>query len=528
MSNFINLLRVPDDVKIKTSSSPFRFEEKGIPNPVKAKVSFETGDSLKVILEADEPVEWVRLRFNGDQGGVKSVLGDSVERCKADDVWWAAMNGFIKLPWYFYAFDGESLNSYGVKTGTNSIAYFQADPYGITVLLDVRNGEHGVELKAPLLCAEIVCREGKPGENPYTAARSFCEQMCEKPNLPKSPVYGFNNWYWAYGVIDEPTVLHEAEYLSSICDGCEGKPFMVIDDGWQIAHAENCHNGGPWNQSNECFSSMDEVAQKIKDRGCKPGIWLRTLGTVSHVPKEAVFKYSDNRAGIVLDPSHPFTLEQIEKDISRISNWGYELIKHDFSTSDLFGFNFEGISGSFYDKSLTNAQIVKNLYKQIQKSAGDSLILGCNTISHLAAGVHQIQRVGNDTSGISFEWTRRHGIHSMMRLPQTGTFYSVDPDCAAFTDRVSKQLNFDFLEATAISGCAVFASVTPGIFNSEDEKRMNDILKVSSKLKKEDYAIPVDWTYTTAPGEYEFKGQKYSYNWYSDYQGSREHLDWID
>ena len=156
------------------------------------------------------------------------------------------------------------------------------------------------------------------------------------------------------------------------------------------------------------------------------------------------------------------------------------------------------------------------------------MILGCNTILHLAAGVHQIQRVGDDTSGISFEWTRRHGIHSMMRLPQTGTFYSVDPDCAAFTDRVSKQLNFDFLEATAISGCAVFASVTPGIFNSEDEKRMNDILKVSSKLKKEDYAIPVDWTYTTAPGEYEFKGQKYSYNWYSDYQGSREHLDWID
>lgn len=38
-----------------------------------------------------------------------------------------------------------------------------------------------------------------------------------------------------------------------------------------------------------------------------------------------------------LDPSHPDALEYIRKDIERICDWGYTLIKHDFSTFDLFG-----------------------------------------------------------------------------------------------------------------------------------------------------------------------------------------------
>ena len=157
MENFVNLLRIPDDVKIKTPSTPLRFEEKGIANPVKAEVRFEIGDSLKVILEASEPVEWIRLRFDGDLRGMKSVLGDAVERCTANDLVWSAMLPHARLPWYFHAFDGERLDSYGVKTGANSFAYFQPDPAGITLWLDVRNGGSGVELterfSAPKLSA---------------------------------------------------------------------------------------------------------------------------------------------------------------------------------------------------------------------------------------------------------------------------------------------------------------------------------------------------------------------------------------
>ena len=116
----------------------------------------------------------------------------------------------------------------------------------------------------------------------------------------------------------------------------------------------------------------------------------------------------------------------------------------------------------------------------------------------------------------------------MMRLPQTGSFYSVDPDCAAFTPKVSKDLNFDFLEAAAISGCAVFASVTPGILTPDEEKRMSAILGTAATLAPAEYAIPTDWTRTTAPGEYLFRGEKHSYDWYRDYKGARNILTWVE
>lgn len=527
MEFFVNLLRIPDDVKIKTPSTPLRFEEKGIANPVKAEVRFEIGDSLKVILEASEPVEWIRLRFDGDLRGVKSVLGDAVERCTANDLVWSAMLPHARLPWYFHAFDGERLDSYGVKTGANSFAYFQPDPAGITLWLDVRNGGSGVELTEPLLCAEIVCRKGISGEDPFIAAREFCKMMCPTPNLAKSSLYGFNNWYWAYGGIDEATVLHESEYLASLTSENAARPYMVIDDGWQITHSKG-YNGGRWDAQNERFSPMNEVAAEIKSRGCRPGIWLRPLLTMRHVPTEAIFASPTQAVGTVLDPTHPFTLEAVGADISRIASWGFELIKHDFSTYDLFGNNLSKVSGHFYDRSKTNAAIVRGLYETIQRSAGNAVVLGCNTVGHLAAGIHQAQRVGDDTSGRSFEWTRRHGIHSMMRLPQTGSFYSVDPDCAAFTPNVSKELNFDFLEASAISGCAVFASVTPGILTPDEEKRMSAILGTAATLTPAEYAIPTDWTHTTAPGEYLFRGEKRSYDWYRNYRGARNILTWFE
>ena len=55
---------------------------------------------------------------------------------------------------------------------------------------------------------------------------------------------------------------------------------------------------------------------------------------------------------------------------------------------------------SFFDKSKTTAQIIKNFYAAIREAAGEYIILmGCNTLSHLSAGMFDIQRTGDDTSG---------------------------------------------------------------------------------------------------------------------------------
>ena len=91
-------------------------------------------------------------------------------------------------------------HGYGVKTGAASICCWQADAGGITLWLDVSNGGGGVELgERRLEAATIVVRKGHAGEIPVEAARAFCQAMCEKPTLPAQPIYGSNNWYYAYG-----------------------------------------------------------------------------------------------------------------------------------------------------------------------------------------------------------------------------------------------------------------------------------------------------------------------------------------
>ena len=88
-------------------------------------------------------------------------------------------------------------------------------------------------------------------------------------------------------------------------------------------------------------------------------------------------------------------VELVKEDIRRISNWGYELIKHDFSTWDMFGIwgrETQAWMGgkawgepdwSFADRSRTSAEIVVDVYKAIKEAAGNTLILGCTELSLL-------------------------------------------------------------------------------------------------------------------------------------------------
>lgn len=529
-NTFLNIIRTPDDVKFQTENSPFRFEEKGAINDTRAEVKFTIENNvLNITLYPNgDAVKYIRLRWNGDISKVISLLGDSFVRSQTDDVLWHSFLPHYQMPWYFYTNDGESLHGYGVKTGCNSFASWYADAYGITLILDVRNGNSGVVCDE-LLCAKVVCREGNSSENMYNAAHEFCKLMCDKPNLPSTAIYGLNNWYWAYGAIEEKVVLEEAEYLGKLTKGFKNRPFMTIDDGWQIAHAKGKYNGGPWNLSNENFENMQKTADKIHNLDCKAGIWVRLLLTMSHVPQEAVYNSPYKPNGIVLDPTHEFSKQKIAEDIKRLSDWGFDMIKHDFSFFDLFGATIsDNMPPHFYDKTKTNAQIVREFYELVQSAAGDTLIMGCNTVNHLAAGVHQIQRSGNDTSGRHFEFTRRFGVHSMMRAPQNNAFFRTDPDCAAFTAKVSIPLNLDFLEMAAITGSATFASVTPGILNSAEEKRLQEIFSIADRIEPKDFATITDWTRTAVPSEFKYLDKDYIYNWYKDYEGARHFVSWME
>ncbi|MBW7462278.1 hypothetical protein K0U00_50325, partial [Paenibacillus sepulcri] len=108
---------------------------------------------------------------------------------------------------------------------------------------------------------------------------------------------------------------------------------------------------------------MDRLAHEMKDAGVKPGIWFRPLLTSETVPDEWL-RYSANN-GYVLDPSVPDVLNDIAESVARMVSWGFELIKHDFSTFDMlgqWGFQMKSKTNAlpqpFHDRSRTTAEII--------------------------------------------------------------------------------------------------------------------------------------------------------------------------
>lgn len=486
----------------------------------------QDNEHLAIFLTAQtSKVKWIKLRWN-NLSWDKNVrfLGDAWERGYGD-MEWKGMNPNRFMPWYFCAKSEAKSICYGVKVRPSAMCFWQVDSLGMTLFLDVRCGGSGVNLKGRVIkLADVIACEMRDCTS-FEAMQEFCGQMCEDPILPKYPVYGSNNWYYAYGKSSESEILDDCDYILNLTKDIENKPYMVIDDCWQEHHRLNEYNGGPWTKGNEKFPDMKALADKLVQKGVRPGIWVRLLLNEDENIKNE-WRLSHNNC---IDPTNPEALNYIKKDIKRICNWGYTLIKHDFSTFDLFGkwgFQMSPLvtddSWHFYDDSLTSAEVVKLLYKAIldasvEASNGETLILGCNTIGHLGAGYMHINRTGDDTSGVIWERTRFMGVNTLaFRLPQHGKFYEIDADCVGIDGGISWSMNKQWADVLAQSGTPLFISVRPNILDEKEKQELHEILKVASK--QEHHVIPVDWEETTCPEHWQDKDHDIDckYQWFEE------------
>lgn len=486
----------------------------------------QDNEHLAIFLTAQtSKVKWIKLRWN-NLSWDKNVrfLGDAWERGYGD-MEWKGMNPNRFMPWYFCAKSEAKSVCYGVKVRPSAMCFWQVDSLGMTLFLDVRCGGSGVNLKGRVIkLADVIACEMRDCTS-FEAMQEFCGQMCEDPILPKYPVYGSNNWYYAYGKSSESEILADCDYILNLTKDIENKPYMVIDDCWQEHHRLNEYNGGPWTKGNEKFSDMKALAEKLVQKGVRPGIWVRLLLNEDENIKNE-WRLSHNNC---IDPTNPEALNYIKEDIKRICNWGYTLIKHDFSTFDLFGkwgFQMSPLvtddGWHFYDDSLTSAEVVKLLYKAIldasvEASNGETLILGCNTIGHLGAGYMHINRTGDDTSGVIWERTRFMGVNTLaFRLPQHGKFYEIDADCVGIDGGISWSMNKQWADVLAQSGTPLFISVRPNILDETEKQELHEILKVASK--QEHHVIPVDWEETTCPEHWQDKDHDIDckYQWFEE------------
>ena len=486
----------------------------------------QDNEHLAIFLTAQtSKVKWIKLRWNNLSWDKNlRFLGDAWERGYGD-MEWKGMNPNRFMPWYFCAKSEAKSACYGVKVRPSAMCFWQVDSLGMTLFLDVRCGGSGVNLKGRVIkLADVIACEMRDCTS-FEAMQEFCGQMCEDPILPKYPVYGSNNWYYAYGKSSESEILADCDYILNLTKDIENKPYMVIDDCWQEHHRLNEYNGGPWTKGNEKFPDMKALADKLVQKGVRPGIWVRLLLNEDENIKNE-WRLSHNNC---IDPTNPEALNYIKEDIKRICNWGYTLIKHDFSTFDLFGkwgFQMSPLvtddGWHFYDDSLTSAEVVKLLYKAIldasmEASNGEALILGCNTIGHLGAGYMHINRTGDDTSGVIWERTRFMGVNTLaFRLPQHGKFYEIDADCVGIDGGISWLMNKQWADVLAQSGTPLFISVRPNILDETEKQELHEILKVASK--QEYHVIPVDWEETTCPEHWQDKDHDIDckYQWFEE------------
>jgi alpha-galactosidase len=521
---FQDIERAPDQASVTTETGSAELEAgaRGTWSGEGIDLQFiSIGRQLKVNLKApSQAVKSLRVRWNEHLPADWKYLGDAWERAYAD-LEWKPLDGQRVMPWYFMASDGGMTHGYGVMTGPGALCYWTADENGITLHADVRCGGNGVELgKRTLEVCTVVSRRGRLGETPFAATKAFCREMCPKPRLPKVPVYGFNDWYCTYGHDSADNFLANVSYLVSLSPNNSNRPFAVVDDGWQWK-GDNNENPGMWNQTNPRFSptlSMADFAGKIKTLGARPGLWYRPLIANADQPRN----WRLQRDATILDPTVPEVRAMIRQTMARFHGWGYQLVKHDYTTFDICGRWGPKMGGevtkdgwAFADHTRTTAEVIRDLYRDIRESAGDdTLVLGCNTMGHLSAGLFELQRIGDDTSGNEWNRTRQMGVNSLaFRAPQNGTFFAVDADCAGqvSSNSVPWKKNSQWLDLLARSGTPLFVSFPHQTVNPDQEKALRAALLVASR--QQPLAEPLDWQDRRIPKQWRLDDQETGFTW---------------
>ena len=523
------IIRQPEKVSIRLANQWFpMYSNKGKSWLYKdSTVQFqEVNDGINVIIASPGiSLQAIRCSWSFSSAPASMALGDQWERSYGD-LRWQPLPSLHKAPWYLMIDDGKQTNCFGVKTGANSFCYWQTDGASLSLTLDTQSGGMGVNLGTRVLqAATIITTVSTDPETVFATAHRFCSLMCPKPMLPAMPLYGINDWYFAYGNNSKEIILDHCARMAALADNTSNRPFSVIDAGWSSKSPrlpDDCCWGEDATRSNSKFGDMSLVAGGIKQAGMRPGLWVRPLSARSSDRNSLLapaIKDRDDPRSPILDPSIPENLARISDVIDIFKSWGYQLVKHDYTTYDIFGrWGFQmdqeitEPGWHFYDQSKTNAEIILQLYQTIRRAAADMMIIGCNTISHLSAGLFEANRIGDDTSGKDWDRTRKMGVNTLgFRLVQHNAFYAADGDCVGLTRQVSWQRNKQWMQLLAESSAPLFISAAPDAVGDEQKQMIRK--SFSQAASHQPLGEPLDWLKNILPEKWKLNDRMVQFDW---------------
>ena len=228
-----------------------------------------SSDGRVSVAAPETPLLWVELRWPADWPVGARVLCDAWERAYGELGWRDISELPLFSPWYFLISANGVTDGYGIEVQPNALAGWRLERDALALRLDVSAGGEPVELGSRTLDAvRIVCRRGEKGARAFAAGRAFCRLMCPKPRLPKEPVYGYNDWYCAYGENTATNFLLDAAYVSDCAKGLANRPYVVMDDGWQENAPPTIVAGSPGPQRHRALRLLAAATGRC---GCPGG-----------------------------------------------------------------------------------------------------------------------------------------------------------------------------------------------------------------------------------------------------------------
>jgi alpha-galactosidase len=299
-----------------------------------------------------------------------------------------------------------------------------------------------------------------------------------------APAVGWCSWYYYYTAVTEADVLANLRMLRSMRSTLP-LGVLQIDDGYQSLV-------GDWMQANEKFpSGMKALAQRIRDAGLRPGLWLApfTAAETSRLAREhadwlvhdASGRPSDAGANwqttlYGLDTTHPEAREWLRRLFGTlVEHWGFDYLKLDFLVT-------AALRGKRWSAGSTRAAALREGLELIRSVVGDDVYLvGCGCPWQSGIGVFDAMRIGPDVAPV---WSMdalfptpasadavtmpsaQASIHNTLtRAWMHPALWTNDPDCL-LTRATETQLTLSQVQALATA-----IGLTGGMLMLSDDMR---------------------------------------------------------
>lgn len=218
-----------------------------------------------------------------------------------------------------------------------------------------------------------------------------------------SSPYNWTSWHRYSNQITEDIILKNLESVA----GC-GLPFhyFLIDDGWQT-------DAGDWRSTKPEFpGGMRQMAQKIREKGLAPGLWLAPFvaSAPSQIAKrnpEWLLKTPNGkplRVGwnarwggwfYALDFYHPAVQDYLSGVFHIVlDQWGYSLVKLDYLFTACL----------LPPKGKTRGQMMHDVMVFLRQQVGDREMFACGVPLAAASGLADFCQIGGN---IHLSWEHK-------------------------------------------------------------------------------------------------------------------------